>query len=99
MKSIDKRIQELEELVKQAKEKKRQIEAKQKAIAAKKKRSEETRRKILVGAVILTKIESGEWPKDRFLAMMDSALSKTYDRALFGLKAREEKPKILAAKN
>jgi len=85
MKGIDKRITELEELIKQAKERKRKIEARQRALASKKKRNEETRRKILVGATILAKVESGEWPQDRFLAMMDAALFRPYDRTLFGL--------------
>ena len=52
---------------------------------AAKKRADDTRRKILVGAAILAKVESGEWPEKKMLAMMDSALTRKDDRALFGL--------------
>jgi len=92
VKAIDTRIAQLEELIKQAKARKQKIEAQQRAIASKKKRNEETRRKILVGATILAKVQSGEWPQDRFIAMMDVALSRPYDRALFGL--QENQPKL-----
>jgi len=94
VKAIDARIAQLEELIKQAKAKKQKIEAQQRAIASKKKRNEETRRKILVGATILAKVESGEWPQDRFIAMMDSALFKLHDRALFGLPEKQPKSTI-----
>jgi len=89
MKGIDKRIIELEELLKQAKAKKQKIEAQQKALANKKKRNEETRRKVLVGATVLAKVKSGEWPQDRFMAMMNAALSRPHDRALFDLPERQ----------
>lgn len=53
------------------------------------KRKEETRRKVLVGAWILRKIESGEWPEQRLLEGLDSYLERNHDRALFGLPARQ----------
>lgn len=43
------------------------------------------RRKILAGAVILGKVERGEWPEARLLEMMDQTLTRTDDRTLFGL--------------
>jgi hypothetical protein len=39
----------------------------------------------LVGAAILAKVERGEWPKDKLLAMLDSALTRPADRNLFDL--------------
>jgi hypothetical protein len=49
------------------------------------KRSQDTRRKILVGAAILAKVERGEWPQDKLLAMLDASLTRADDRALFDL--------------
>lgn len=85
MSMLDQRIKNLEEKLAQAKELRRQIDARQRAAAAKKRRADDTRRKILVGAAILAKVESGEWPEKKMLAMMDTALTRKDDRALFGL--------------
>lgn len=52
------------------------------------KRSDDTRRKILVGAVILAQVEQGKWPRERLLALLDTALVRDDDRALFGLPPR-----------
>ncbi|OYV39706.1 MAG: mobilization protein, partial [Thiomonas sp. 20-64-5] len=62
-----------------------QIEARMRAAESKAKRAQDTRRKILVGAAILAKVERGEWPRDKLLAMMEATLTRDDDRALFGL--------------
>lgn len=85
MATIENTIASLEAKLKQAKAKKQQIEARKKAIETKEERAKDTRRKILVGAAILTKVERGEWPRDKLLAMLDSALTRADDRALFNL--------------
>lgn len=56
----------------------------------KQRRKEETRRKVLVGAWILGKVESGEWPEQRLLDGLDSYLERDHDRALFGLPGKQE---------
>jgi hypothetical protein len=71
--------------LKQAKALKQQRVARERAAEKKRQRSEETRRKILVGAVVLAKVERGEWPKERLRELMDQALTRADDRALFGL--------------
>ncbi len=85
MASIDDRIAALETKLKQERAKKQQIEARKRAAESKAKRSQDTRRKILVGAAILAKVERGEWPRDKLLAMMEATLTRDDDRALFGL--------------
>ena len=85
MATIENTIATLEAKLKQAKAKKQQIEARKRALETKEERAKDTRRKILVGAAILTKVERGEWPKDKLLAMLDSALIRADDRALFDL--------------
>lgn len=79
----------LEEKLKKEKEKKRKIEAIQRAQLSKVTRQQDTRRKILVGSMILSKVERGEWPKENLLAMLDSSLTRDDDRALFDLPAKQ----------
>jgi hypothetical protein len=85
MSTIENTIASLEAKLKQAKAKKQQIEARKRALITKEERSKDTRRKILVGAAILTKVERGEWPKEKLLNMLDLALTRPDDRALFDL--------------
>lgn len=54
------------------------------------KRKENTRRKVLVGAWILGKVENGEWPEQRLLDGLDSYLERDHDRALFGLPPKQK---------
>lgn len=48
-------------------------------------REHQERRVQLVGEAILEQVEEGHWPKERLLALMDKRLTKTRDRAVFGL--------------
>ena len=92
MTTIENTIATLEAKLKQAKAKKQQIEARKRALGTKKERAKNTRQKILVGAAILAKVERGEWPRDKLLAMLDSALTRPDDRALFALPETTGKP-------
>lgn len=84
------RVRDLEEKLKQAKALKQKVEARAKAAENKQKRAADTRKKILVGAAILAKIERGEWPKNKMLEMMDQQLTRADDRLLFDLPVIEE---------
>lgn len=85
MTTIENTIADLEAKLKQAKAKKQQIKARKRALENKEERAKDTRRKILVGAAILAKVERGEWPKDKLLNMLDASLTRPDDRALFDL--------------
>lgn len=85
MATIEDTIANLEAKLKQAKAKKQQIEARKRAMETKEERAKDTRRKILVGAAILAKVDRGEWPKDNLLVILDSALTRPNDRNLFDL--------------
>lgn len=95
MATIDERIAALEAKLKQEKARKQQIEARKRAAESKLRRSQDTRRKILVGAAILGKVERGEWPKDKLLAMLDVTLTRPDDRALFDLPEPVTEPAFL----
>jgi len=89
MTTIDEKIAEIEE---QAKKKIKQLKAKKELIEARKvqalikgKRSNDTRRKILAGAMTLEISERDEEARQRFIKQMDKYLIRTDDRALFDL--------------
>jgi hypothetical protein len=74
-------LDKIDEQIKQLTAKKQRIKAKQNA----QNRKDDTRRKILLGAVILKKVESGEWPRERMISLLDDQLTKKGDRSLFDL--------------
>ena len=77
---LDVKIEAVQEKLKQLKAQKQKQEARVKAVESKKKRSDDTRRKILLGSVLLTHIA-----KDQWLPLAEKHLTKDADRALFGL--------------
>ena len=69
-------------------EKERKLKAQiQKAKATERtlERKRQTRRKVLIGAAVLAKVEAGLWPKEDLLAMMDGFLTRPHERDLFDL--------------
>ena len=92
MANVDDRIADLQNKLKIEKAKKSKIEARRRSAEAKKRRADDTRRKILIGAVILSRVESGNLPSERFNKMMDNYLIRDDDRALFGLPPKEVNP-------
>ncbi|WP_223253618.1 hypothetical protein [Chromobacterium amazonense] len=48
-------------------------------------RADQARKAQLVGEAVLRRVEAGDWDEADFLSMMDAALSRPVDRALFGL--------------
>ena len=85
MAKVDERILALEAKLKQLKVQQQRKEARARTVAAKRSRHEELRRKILVGAVVLAKVEAGEFEEVVLKKWMDQAVSRPEDRALFGL--------------
>jgi hypothetical protein len=85
MSNVDERIQALEGKLKQLKSLHARKEARARTVASKRARGEELRRKILAGAVLLAKVEAGEFEEALLRRWMDGALSRPEDRTLFGL--------------
>ena len=88
MTKIDERIEALEVKLKQLKVQHQRKEARARTVAAKRARGAELRRKILAGAILLSKVEAGEFDEAALRRWMDAALSREEDRALFGLRAK-----------
>jgi hypothetical protein len=85
MTKIDERIEALEGKLKQLKVQHQRREARARTVAARRARGQELRRKILVGAVVLAKIEEGVFEEAVLRGWMDAVLTREDDRALFGL--------------
>jgi hypothetical protein len=85
MAKIDERIEALESKLKQLRVQHQRKEARARALAARRARGGELRRKILVGAVVLAKIEQGVFEEAVLRGWLDAALSRQDDRALFEL--------------
>ena len=79
------RIALLEERLRQLRAREQAVEARRRVIESRRARKADTRRKILVGAVVLAKVEQGELPRERLRTWLDAALTRVDDRALFGL--------------
>ena len=69
-------------------QKREQLNAQIQAIKSKEaiqKRKDDTRRKVLIGGVVMKLLRTGEMPEDRITKMLDKHLEKDADRALFDL--------------
>lgn len=82
---LDERITTLKDKLKQLELRKQRIAARQRALQARRDRKQDTRRKILAGAVVLTRVAEGKLSEVEFRAWLDAALTRPDDRALFDL--------------
>lgn len=82
---IDEKIQTLEERLKQLKAKQQRVAAHKRTLESRRSRRDDTRRKILVGAIVLAKVEQGVIDESMLRGWLQGALTRPDDRALFGL--------------
>ena len=82
---IDERIAGLEEKLAQLKARQARAEARKRALLSRRARKDDTRRKILAGAIVLTKADQGELDPKLFRAWLDQGLTRADDRVLFDL--------------
>jgi hypothetical protein len=82
---INETIQTLEERLKQLKAKQQRVAARKRTLESRRTRREDTRRKILVGAIVLAKVDQGLIEEAQLRAWLEGALTRPDDRALFGL--------------
>ena len=79
------RIAALEAKLKQLKVVQQRKEARTRTVEARRTRREEMRRKFLVGAIVLAKVDDGSLDKKTLNGWLASAITRTEDRALFNL--------------
>jgi hypothetical protein len=79
------RIQALEAKLKQLKVLQQRKEARARTVESRRTRREELRRKILVGAIVLAKVEDGSLEEAVLKEWLQPAITRPEDRALFGL--------------
>lgn len=91
MANIEQQIEQAKQRVKQLEARKKQIEARKLHLLIKGRRTDDTRRKILAGALVLDMMERDEATKQRFLERLDKYLKRPEDRMLFGLASSEQK--------
>ena len=82
---LEERIESLQERLNQLKTRQARIEARQRTLAARRSRKDDTRRKILAGAILLSKVEAGDFDSRTFRRWLDKALTRSDDRKLFEL--------------
>ena len=84
---LEERIETLQEKLKQLKVRQSRIDARKRARENAQARKDDTRRKILVGALILARVEQGRFSRADLQEWLDAALTRPDDRALFSLPA------------
>ena len=85
MPKLDEQISTLQEKLQQLKLRRQRLEARKRAGEALRERKATTRRKILVGGVVLAKVQQGEIDREQYLGWLDQVLTRADDRALFDL--------------
>ncbi len=85
---IEQRIDALEHRLKNLKAQHQRSQARARTLQNRTARREETRRKFLVGAVVLARVEQGLLEESVLRGWLEGAIEQPEDRALFGLRPR-----------
>jgi hypothetical protein len=85
MPKLDDQISTLQEKLQQLKLRQQRLDARKRASEALRERKAATRRKILVGGVVLAKVQQGEIDQQQLLDWLNQTLTRADDRALFDL--------------
>lgn len=92
MPKLDERISSLESKLKQLKTRQQRIDARARALASRRARKDDTRRKILIGATVLARIDRHELDHAELERWLDAHLTRDDDRALFELPPKSPQP-------
>lgn len=79
------------EQIEQLKKRKAQLEARLQMLQGRQRvqeRRKDTRRKVLVGAAILSAVETEHFSREELVRILDGFLTRPFDRALFDLPER-----------
>ncbi len=88
MAKLDEQISLAEERLRQLKLRQQRSEARQRALESQRARKAETRRRFLVGEVVLERVRDGSLELALLRGWLEQALTRAGDRALFDLPAR-----------
>lgn len=92
MATIDEKIKALETKLKQEKAKKQKLESMKRAAETKAQRSKDTRKKILLGAFLMNRMEKIPEYAAKVMPGLSDFLKRDDDRVLFGLPALPKQP-------
>lgn len=87
--NYDKEIAKLNERIAQVKKAKRLAEQRQAQKIKTLQRKIDLRQKILLGAMVMEKLKSGEYDKAKITADLDKFLTRPKDRTIFGFKPKD----------
>ena len=90
--AAEKRAQDAAKQIKQLKAQRDKVETRKLQTMLKGQRSDDTRRKILAGALVLDMMERDEQTKAKFIERLDKFLTRPDDRALFALPIQQVAP-------
>jgi prefoldin subunit 5 len=82
---LDERIESLEAKLKALKTRQQRIDARERALASRRERKDDTRRKILIGATVLARVDTHQLDHADLIVWLDAHLTRDDDRALFQL--------------
>lgn len=82
---LNERISGLEQRLKQLKAQQLQVKQRQRTFESRQTRKADTRRKILIGALVLARVQQGRFSEGELRRWLDEALTREDDRTLFGL--------------
>ncbi len=85
MPKLDDQISTLQEKLTQLKLRQQRLDSRKRALQAERERKLLTRKKILVGGIVLAKVDRGEFDAQQLRAWLDQALTRADERALFDL--------------
>lgn len=84
---LNERISTLKQRLRQLKSQQQRVEQRRRTFESRQARKDDTRRKILIGALVLARVEQGRFSEGELRGWLDEALTRADDRALFGLSA------------
>ncbi len=85
MPTLEDRVTAAREKLKTLEDRQKRADARHKALAVKQTRKQDTRRKILVGAIVLARAQRDEVSRSQLLTWLNESLTRPDDRALFDL--------------
>lgn len=88
MAKLSERIEVLESRLRELRHRQQRVEARKRTLQGQRERRDDTRRKILVGALVLTQVDRGDYPRERLQNELNAFLTRPGDRALFDLDSR-----------